>query len=118
MVVVSKKSGQPRCTVDYQRLNASCLLDTHHTPAPFDMVSGVPKHTFKTVADAFRYRRTPMGHCSAGDVYTRRLDDAIQDIQRKYKWVDDTLLYDDSIEGAFWHAYDFLETCSAKGVTL
>ena len=52
MVVVAKKSGQPRCTVDYQRLNASCRRETHHTPAPFDMVSAVPKHFFKTVADA------------------------------------------------------------------
>lgn len=38
MVVVAKKSGKPRRTVDFQRLNASCLRETHHTPAPFDMV--------------------------------------------------------------------------------
>ena len=34
------------------------------------------------------------------------------------KCVDDVLLYDDSIEAAFWHVYSFLETCSLKGVTL
>ena len=33
--------------------NASCLREPHYTPAPFDMVSGVPVHSFKTVADAF-----------------------------------------------------------------
>ena len=143
MVVVAKKSGQPRRTVDYQRLNAACRRETHHTPAPFDMVSGVPKHSFKTVADAywgyhqveldkesrslttfitpwgrFRYLRTPMGHCSAGDAYTKRFDDAIQGIVRKHKCVDDTLLYDSSIEEAFWHTYEFLATCAAKGITL
>ena len=143
MVVVAKKSGQPRRTVDYQRLNAACRRETHHTPAPFDMVSGVPKHSFKTVADAYwgyhqveldeesrslttfitpwgryRYRRTPMGHCSAGDAYTKRFDDAIQGIVRKYKCVDDTLLYDNNIEEAFWHVYEFLTTCAAKGITL
>ena len=53
MVVVAKKNGQPRYTVDFQRLNARYLRETHHTPAPFDMVSGVPVHSFKTVADAF-----------------------------------------------------------------
>lgn len=53
MVVVAKMSGQPRHTVDYQRLNAACPNESHHTPAPFDMVSGVPKHSFKTVADAY-----------------------------------------------------------------
>ena len=143
MVVVAKKSGQPRRTVDYQKLNAGCLRETHHTQAPFDMVSGVPLHSFKTVADAYwgfhqveldeesrrlttfitpwgryQYRRTPMGHCSASDAYTRRFDDAIQDVPRKYKCVDDTLLYDSSIEEAFWHTYDFLVTCAKKGITL
>ena len=52
MVVVSKKTGQPRRTVDYQKLNASCLRETHHTPTPFDMVAAIPAHTYKTVADA------------------------------------------------------------------
>ena len=143
MVVVAKKSGQPRRTVDYQKLNTACKRETHHTPTPFDMVSGVPQHSYKTVADAFwgfhqveldeesrrlttfitpwgrfQYRRTPMGHCSASDAYTRRFDDTIKDVPRKYKCVDDTLLYDAGIEDAFWHTYDFLATCAAKGITL
>ena len=143
MVVVAKKSGQPRRTVDFQKLNACCLRETHHTPAPFDMVSGVPAHSFKTTADAhwgyhqveldqesrrlttfitpwgrYRYRRTPMGHCAAGDAYTKRFDDAIQDIPRKLKCIDDTLLYDTCVEEAFWHTYEFLETCATKGITL
>lgn len=133
MVVVAKKSGQPRRTVDYQRLSASCLTETHHTPVPFDMVSGVPKHSLKTVVDAYwgyhqveldqESRRlttfiTPMGHCFAGDAYVKRFDDAIQGITRKYKCVDDTLLHDSSVEEAFWHVYDFLATCAAKGITL
>lgn len=143
MVVVGKKNGQPRRTVDFQRLNASCQRETHHTLAPFDMVSSVPPHTYKTVADAFwgfhqveldeesrrlttfitpwgryRYRRTPMGHCSASDAYTRRFDEAIKDIPRKFKCVDDTLLYSTSVEEAFWHAYTFLETCARGGITL
>lgn len=143
MVVVPKKNSQPRRTVDYQRLNAQCLRETHHTPVPFDMVSGVPLHSYKTVADAFwgfhqveldeesrrlttfitpwgryQYCRTPMGHCSASDAYTRRFDDAIKDISRRFKCVDDVLLYDSNIEEAFWHAYEFLETCAEKGITL
>ena len=52
MVVVAKKSGKPRRTVDFQKLNSCCLRETHHTPAPFDMVSDVPPHSYKTVADA------------------------------------------------------------------
>ena len=139
MVVVAKKSGQPRRTIDYQKLNAACRRETHHTPTPFDMVSGIPRHTYKTTADAhwgfhqvelheaskkltpwgrYRYCRTPMGHCAAPDAYTRRFDDAIAGIPRKFKCVDDTLLFDSSVEDAFWHTYDFLETCAMRGVTL
>lgn len=143
MVVVAKKSGRPRRTVDYQRLNACCSRETHHTRAPFDIVSSVPTRTYKTVADAFsgfhqveldeassrlttfitpwgryRYLRTPMGHCAASDAYTKRFDDAIDDIPRKFKCVDDTLLYDSSVEQAFWHVYHFLETCAKRGITL
>ena len=142
-VVVAKKSGQPRRTGDYQHLNASCQRETHHTPAPFDMVSAVPKHSFKMVTDAywgyhqveldqesrrlttfitpwgrFRYSCTRMGYCSAGDAYTKRFDDPIQGTPRKYKCIDNTLLFDSSIETAFGHTYDFLATCAIKGITL
>lgn len=48
-----------------------------------------------------------MGHCSASDAYTRRFDDAFQDIPIKYKCVADTLLYDMGIEKVFWHTYDY-----------
>ncbi|XP_064091675.1 uncharacterized protein LOC135205255 [Macrobrachium nipponense] len=64
------------------------------------------------------YRRISMGHCSASDAYTKRFDDAIKDIPRKHKCVDDTLLYDNSVEEAFWHMYNFLDTCAKKGITL
>ena len=143
MVVTAKKNGQPRRTVDFQPLNSACLRETHHTAAPFDMVSNVPPHTFKTVADAYsgfhqveldeesrrlttfitpwgryQYLRTPMGHCSAPDAYTKRFDDVIANVVRKYKCIDDTLLYDASVEQAFWHVFDFLEVCEKNGITL
>ena len=59
-----------------------------------------------------------MGLCSSTDAYTRKFDDAIEHIQRKLKCVDDVLLYDHNIENAFWHTYQFLETCAEKGITL
>ena len=143
MVVVAKKSGQPRRTIDYQKLNMACRREIHHTPTPFDLVSVILHCTYKTTADAhwgfhqvklhedsrklttfitpwgrYRYCRTPMGHCAAPDAYTRRFDVAIAGIPRKLKCVDDTLLFDSSVKDAFWHTYDFLETCAMKGVTL
>ncbi|KAK8372924.1 hypothetical protein O3P69_018356 [Scylla paramamosain] len=70
------------------------------------------------VAGTAPYRRTPMGHCAAPDAYTKRFDDALVDIQRKFKCIDDTLLHDESVEGAFWHAYELLEACARQGITL
>lgn len=136
MVVVAKNSGHPRCTVDYQKLNACCLRETHHPPASLDMVSGVPLHSYKTVADAYWVFHqvelneessrltlviTPWCHyqyCSASDVYTKRFDDTVVGIPRKHKCVDDTLLYNSSVEEAFWHIYEFLEMCTSRGVEL
>ena len=53
MMVVAKKYGQPRRIVNFQLLNSCSKRETHHTVAPFDVVSGIPARTFKTVADAF-----------------------------------------------------------------
>ena len=52
MVVPGKKDGHPRRAVDYQKLNASSLRETHYIPTPFDLVSNVPQHSYKTTADA------------------------------------------------------------------
>lgn len=137
-MVAAKMSGHPQRTVDCQHLNPQCLRGTHHTPFPFDMVSGVPLHSYKTVADAFwgfhqveideysrrlnpfiirrgryQYHRTPMSHCSASEAYTRRFDDANHGISREYMCVDDA-----SIKDAFWHSYDFLETCAERTIAL
>ena len=58
-----------------------------------------------------------MGHCVAPDAYTRRIDATIAGISRKLKCEDDTL-FDACLEDAFWHNYDFPETCAVKGVAL
>ena len=59
-----------------------------------------------------------MGLCLSTDGYTRKLDDAKEHIEHKLKCVDGILLHDCSVENAFWHTYEFLETCARKGITL
>ena len=59
-----------------------------------------------------------MGHISASDAYTKRYDDAIEGTKQMFKCVDDVLLYDYTIEDAFWHCWDYLETCTRHGITL
>ena len=100
MVVAPKKEGEPRRTVDLQKVNQATLREVHHTPSPFNLVSTIPSNTKKTVLDAwngyhslplnldhkeattfitewgrYRYCRALMGLHTSGDAYTRRFDD-------------------------------------------
>lgn len=108
MVVLPKKDRRPRRTVDFQRLNSASTRETHQSRLPFHIITSVPKHTFRTVADAysgyhqiplneesrkltafitpwgrFKYCRTPMRHCAAQDAFTKRFDDIISYVSRK-----------------------------------
>lgn len=128
MIVVPKKDGRPRRTVDLQQLNQQCQCETHHCQLPFQLACLVPPNVKKTVLDAvdgyhtiplddaskplttfitewgrFRSNRLPQGYIAAGDAYTRRYDKIIKDIPCKVKCIDNTLLWDPNIESAFYH---------------
>ena len=143
MVVVAKKSGKPRRTVDLQPLNRHAIRETHHTESPFHLARAVPPNTLKTVMDAwngyhsifldkndrhyttfitprgrFRYCVAPQGYISSGDAYTRRYDELVADIPNKVKCVDDALIYSNSLEQAFWDTIDWLDLCGHNGITL
>ena len=143
MVAVPKKDGKPRRTVDFQPINKFCMRETHHKPSPFDVFSSIPQQVYKTVLDAYngyhqvlldkesiksttfitelgryQYLRAPQGHLASGDAYTRRYDDIIADVLRKLKIIDDVLLYDQTIQEAFFHIFDYLRLCGQNGITL
>ena len=143
MVVVAKKDGRPRRTVDLQELNAQCSRETHHCMSPFKLACQVPKGKIKTVVDAtdgyhsipldeesrplttfitqwgrYRYKRLPQGFIAAGDAYTRRYDEVIKDVKRKVKCVDDTLLWSDDIDQAYKDTWKYLQICQDNGITL
>ena len=143
MVVVPKDDGSPRIVINFNPINKYCKTETHHTPSPFNVVSNIPLHTYKTVIDAhngyhqvpldedsieyttfltpfgrYQFLRTPQGHMSSGDAYTRRYDDIIANVPRKHKIVDDVLLHDFGIGQAFHHTYDYLVICRKNGVTV
>ena len=52
MVIVAKKDGRPRRTVDYQQLNAQCIREPNHAEPPFHAARRIPSKTWKTVLDA------------------------------------------------------------------
>ena len=141
MVIVTKKDGTPRRTIDLQKLNEQSMRETHHCSSPFQLASQVPRDTYKTVIDAvdgfhaipldeesqkltvfitewgrYQYLRMPQGFSAAGDVYTRRYDDIIQSVQNKVKIIDDTLLWSDTIENSFFDAWDYLTLLANNGI--
>ena len=145
MVVTPKKSNttQPRLRIDLQNLKRQCIREVHHVEPPFKLASQIPQQTYKTLLDAvdgyqaveldsksqplttfvthwgtYHYLRVPAGLVDSGDKYTSRYDSIIQAIPRKLKCVDDTLLYDKSIEDAFFHTFDYLVTCAKHGITI
>ena len=143
MIFAPKNDGTLCRTVDLQRLNAQCLREIHHCPCPFQLVSHIPANTSKTVLDTvdgyhaisldqdsqyltasitewgrFMYKHIPQGFMAAGDIYTKRYDEIIKDILQKVKCVDDTLLYNNSIEQAFCHFSDYLYLCASNGIVI
>ena len=77
-----------------------------------------PLATFITEWGHYIYLRLPQRYLAAGDTYTRCYDEVSKDIPRKVKIVDDTLLYDYSIEDAFFHTWDYLTTCAENGIVI
>ena len=97
LVVASKKNRKLRWTVDLQKLNATALRETHHTPSPFNQAMSIPNDKLKTTFDAwngyhsvpirksdrdynsfltewgrYHYRVAPQGYATSGDRYTQR----------------------------------------------
>ena len=143
MVIVKKKDGSPRRTVDYQKLNAQCVREPVYSASPFHTARQIPQNTWKSVFDAvdgyhsvkidetssklttfitpwgrYRYLRFPQGHCAAGDAFNGRVQQILCHIPRLVRIVDDMCIYDNSIEGMFWHAWVLLETCARNGIVL
>ena len=143
MVVVKKRDGRPRRTVDFQSLNSQCMREPVHSQSPFHTARCIPQNTWKSVLDAvdgyhsveidaessklttfitpwgrYRYLRFPQGHCSAGDAFNGRVQEILSKIPRMVRLVDDICLYDETIEGAFWHAWDILDLCARNGIVI
>ena len=52
MVVIAKKNGKPRRTIDLQHLSSQCSRETHHCQSPFLAACQVPPNTKNAILDA------------------------------------------------------------------
>ena len=60
----------------------------------------------------------PQGYFAAGDAYTPHYNEIIECVKQKVKIIDDTLLYDESIEQHFYHVCDYLTLCAKNGIII
>ena len=143
MVVAAKSDGSPRRTVDLQPQNKHSVRQTHHVQSPFHLADRIPQHTKKTVTDAwngyhsipireedrhittfitpwgrYRYKVAPQGFLASGDAYNQRFDAIISNFKDYVKCVDDTCMWANSIEEAFFQTCEWLDLCARNGITL
>ena len=142
MVISPKPDGSPRRVVDFTPLNKHAPRQTHHTETPWAIVSSIPSDKVKSTVDCwhgyhsvplhpadrplstfitpwgrYRYRTAPQGLISAGDGYTHRKAEIMADFENVKNCVDDSLIYDDTIEQNFHRVCDFLEQGARGGCT-
>jgi hypothetical protein len=141
MVVCMKKSGKVRRTVDFKPVNRAAPRQTHAVEPPFLQASKVPPRTWRTCLDAwegyhsipiheedrhittfltqwgrYRYLVTPQGYLSAGDGYCQRYDLITRDVKKSTRCVDDTCLWEDSVEKNFFSTCQYLTLGSSNGI--
>ena len=73
---------------------------------------------FITPWGRYRFNRAVMGLVSAGDEYNRRGDQALGDVPRTIKVVDDILAYDATYAEHLVHIIHILQKSEAQGITL
>ncbi|UYV62655.1 K02A2.6-like, partial [Cordylochernes scorpioides] len=123
MVVVKKKSGQFRICLDPRKLNQALVRRHFQTPAPSELLHQIPKADFYTVLDVksaywhvpvanecrdllvmatpfgkFRYNRLPFGLNISAQIFVEMMTNIFKNSFWNVTYVDDLLIYEDSIE--------------------
>ena len=143
MIITPKKNGEPRRIVDLRHLNKSAARQTHGGETPFSLATSVPPGTYWTTCDAwngyhsvpireedrhyttfltewgrYRYRTVPQGFLSSGDGYCHRFDEVTRGFQDHKRLVDDSILWDLSLEELFFKTCRYLTMCGNGGILM
>ncbi|UYV73801.1 K02A2.6-like [Cordylochernes scorpioides] len=123
MVVVKKKSGQIRICLDPRKLNEALVGRHFQTPAPAELLHEIPKAKYYTVLDVksaywhipvakecrdllvmttpfgkFRYNRLPFGLKISAQIFVEKMTNIFRDSFQNITYVDDLLIYADTIQ--------------------
>jgi hypothetical protein len=71
---------------------------------------------FLTEWGMFRYKRMPMGNHMSMDAYNYRFDKVTVGVENKKRFVDDSLLYSDTLEKSFIQAANYLSLMRNNGI--
>ena len=133
-----------RLTVDFTKLNKYVKRPIHPVRGTHDAVASIERGarfftkmdsksgyhqvpirkedqdltTFLTPWGRFRYRRAVMGLTCSGDIYNQRGDQALGDIPRTCKVVDDVIVWDSDYNEHIKHVWKILQRCDDNGITL
>ena len=143
MVIQRKHNGDPRRTIDFQKLNEACKRQTHHTAPPLQQAHTIPHNTLKSTNDAwngfhslkvkeedrhyftfitpygrYRCKTAPMGWLATGDGYTLRYDNITRNVENKRQAVDDALLYSNNVKEAFQQNAEYFTLVGRNGIIL
>ena len=145
IVVVSKKNTTDiRMCVDLTKLNRYVRRPTNPQLTPWEVIRNIPKGTkhyavfdalkgyhqveldeesralttFMTPFGRYRYRRMPMGLSSAGDVFTLKYGNAVDQAVDGRRATEDTLLRGATTQELYENTEEFFKSCLENNITL
>ncbi|UYV79179.1 K02A2.6-like [Cordylochernes scorpioides] len=141
MVVVKKKSGQIRICLDPRKLNEALVGRHFQTPAPAKLLHEIPKAKYYTVLDVksaywhipvakecrdllvmitpfgkFRYNRLPFGLKISAQIFVEKMTNIFRDSFQNITYVDDLLIYADTIQEHNKKLKGILEKAKEKNI--
>lgn len=145
MVVTAKSNGDPRRTVDYQKLNKYVKRQTFPLETPFQLATKIPPGAKKSVLDNWNgyhsvslheddrhytaflapngrycYKVAAQGSMVSGDAFNERMDEIFTDFQNKVRCVDDAAIWtnEGGNKSHFLKVAEYLNLCAQNNIVL
>ena len=141
-VIVPKKDGTIRFCVDFRALNVVTVPDNYNMPRIDEIKSTIKGNYFSTIdlkdgfyqipvdpasknyltvatpEGAFRYVRMPFGARNAPSNFQRFMDSILFGMPHAQWYIDDVVIYSDTIEEHMEHVEEFFRRASKHGLNI